>query len=363
MHFIITVLIFIVIFTLYLHLISHYRKSEDLEIYEMDYIHNKGLNDICEKKQPVLFQMRDVYPDFFETMIFRNKLGHTENEVRVKDTDDYVTNPEDIGYIEIKMQTALQLMETDTKSHYITENNATYIEDSKDLYNEFYEMDKYIKPMFVANTKYDVLSGSKGANTPMRYHTNYRQFMAVTNGKLRVKMTCWKSSKYLYPIKDYSEYEFKSRINVWNPQSKFINDYHKIRFIEFDVEPGYVLHIPPYWWWSFKYVEENTSVCGFMYNTPLNIVSNAGDWMKYYIQQFNTEKKLLPTLKNSNHSSSNESSTEIKILQLENGLNTSTQVNALLNATTTANHHFTNPTTSEKDTYDSIEVSIDGKVI
>ncbi len=352
MPFIITILIFIILFILYLHLVSHYRKSEDLEIYEMDYIHSKGLNDVCESKQPVLFNMQDITPEFFEKVVPSEKISSTVNEVKVKDTDDYWRTPEDIHYIDLKIQTAIQLIGTDAKSHFITENNNEFIEESTELYSLYYSMNKYLKPMFVINTKYDICMGSKGAATPLRYHTNYRQFMALTSGRTRVKMTCWKSNKYLYPIKDYSEYEFKSPIHVWTPQAKYKKDYDKIRFIEFDMTPGYVLHIPPYWWWSVQYIEENSSIAGFMYNTPLNIVANGVDWFKYYIQQYNTEHKVANVLNPAN------------MKALDNGdfkkeQEPLTNVEKLLDITNIA----VVPSVEKSNNHDSIEVSIDGKVI
>lgn len=43
MNFLITFLIFILILFLYIHINDQYKKSEDLEIYEMDYTSNMEL--------------------------------------------------------------------------------------------------------------------------------------------------------------------------------------------------------------------------------------------------------------------------------------------------------------------------------
>ena len=43
MNFFITFLIFMIILFLYVHINDQYKKSEDLEIYEMDYISNSEL--------------------------------------------------------------------------------------------------------------------------------------------------------------------------------------------------------------------------------------------------------------------------------------------------------------------------------
>jgi hypothetical protein len=44
-------------------------------------------------------------------------------------------------------------------------------------------------------------------------------------------------------------------VNVWEPQKKYAQEMERIRFLEFDVHPGYVLYIPPYWWYSIKYTK------------------------------------------------------------------------------------------------------------
>ena len=42
---ILSILIFIIIFFLYLHLIDQYKNSNDLELYEMDYTNLNELNE------------------------------------------------------------------------------------------------------------------------------------------------------------------------------------------------------------------------------------------------------------------------------------------------------------------------------
>jgi hypothetical protein len=113
-------------------------------------------------------------------------------------------------------------------------------------------------------------------------------------------MTPWKSTKYLYPIYDYENYEFRSPINVWNPQQKYMNEMDKIKFLEFDVVEGYVLNIPPYWWYSIKYSEEPTLISGFTYNSVMNCLANIPNWGLYFLQQHNIKKRLTKTIDTGN---------------------------------------------------------------
>ena len=290
-----SIAIFIIVLFLYVHIIAQYKRSEDLEIYEMDYINNKQLQEVCDIKQPVLFEFQSVDSTLFEN-INAKVLSNSaiNNDVVVKDTNDYYTesdNPSD--YIILPFQSFNQLTKTDPSAHFITENNDDFVEESG-FTSAFQSSSSYLKPSMIIQTKYDICTGSRGSSTVFRYHNHYRHFLIVTSGKLRVKMTPWKSSKYLHPIKDYDSFEFRSPINVWKPQKKYANDIDKVRFLEFDVETGYVLYIPPYWWYSIQYVtNEDTIVCTATYNSFINIMANTKDWVLYFIQQQNIHKKLL----------------------------------------------------------------------
>jgi hypothetical protein len=290
--------IFIIVLFLYVHIIAQYKRSEDLEIYEMDYTNNSQLQEVCNLKQPTLFEFQSIDPTMMDTI--NSVFVNTNYDVTIKDTNDYyieMTNDapsKSIDSIVLPYPSAKQLMNTDPTSHFITENNEDFIEESGYLSVLQQNINDYLKPSFIVQTKYDICTGSRGASTPLRYHNHYRHFLIVSSGKIRVKMTPWKSSKYLYPIKDYENYEFRSPINAWTPQKKYANDIDKVRFLEFDVMAGYILYIPAYWWYSIQYVPNvDTVVCNVTYNSTINILSNTKDWVLYFIQQQNIHKKLV----------------------------------------------------------------------
>jgi hypothetical protein len=147
----------------------------------------------------------------------------------------------------------------------------------------------------------DLCYGSKGASTPLRYNTDYSHFIYLPKdsvspkGKLTIKMTPYKSRKYLHPIKDYYYYEFYSPINPWDSlsqsQPQYLTDMEKIQWIDIDLYPGNMLFIPPYWWYSIQYAEEETFFYSFKYNTIMNVISNAHNLGYYTIQQYTTQVK------------------------------------------------------------------------
>ena len=298
MDFFITIIVFIIVLFLYIHILDQYKKSEDLEIYEMDYSTNIHLQEVCNVKQPVLFEFKTSCPEIFEEIGLESLLDKGSHDVKVKDTNDYwIPDSTSIDYVTIPFTSFHGLAKTDPRSHFFTENNHDFIEESG-LYSKCSKIDEFIKPNYTAQTKYDIIMGSINTATPLRYHTDNRRFISVCSGKIHVKMTPWKSHKYLHPVKDFENYEFYSSINVWKPQSQYVNEMNKTKFLEFDVYAGYVLFIPPYWWYSIKFSSEpDTIIMGARYNSVMNLVSNIPNITKYYLQQQNITNKTTRILK------------------------------------------------------------------
>ena len=299
MEVLVSIFIFIVIFLIYLHITNQLKKGQDLEVYEMDYTTNTQLQDICDLKQPVLFEFSSIEPFLFETVNSRTIDKLTNGDVICKDINDYYKESTDkrVDYIVLPLQSAVLLMKTDPASHYFIENNDEFVVDSN-YYKAFHKMDVFFKPTFNVKTTNDLCIGSKNAFTPLRYHTNYRQFYAVTSGKIKVKMTPYKNDKYLETVKDYENFEFRSQINVWNPQKRFSANYQRINFLEFNVNAGTVLYIPAYWWYSIQYETDDTILCGFSYNTIVNTIINLPEYFYCFLEQQQNTKKTVKTWEN-----------------------------------------------------------------
>lgn len=293
MNYLIGILIFIVVLITYIHITHQYKRSEDLEIYEMDYTNNTQLQEICDVKQPVLFEFEPICPSVFQNVDLENISNSYGKEIlNIKDTKDYYKSAKDssVDSVHINCANTRKLFNNDAGSHYYTENNGEFLEETG-LVEKVQVVDEYLKPRFTVNTKYDYMSGSAKTCTPLRYHFDYRHYYVVTSGKITVKMTPWKSCKYLHPIKDYDNYEFRSTYNAWeNPTP----DMEKVRFLEYVVEKGSVLYIPPYWWYSIQFAD-NTSLYAITYNSLMNVVAYAPQWGLYFIQQQNIYKKVAKT--------------------------------------------------------------------
>jgi len=309
---IIAIFIFLIILFLYIHIVDQYKRNDDLDILEMDYENNVELQKVCNMRQPFVFEFKMVCDDFFHKLCFDTLLQFKNNELKLKDRKEYFKeNPDSIDHIMLAANSCYKVIEIDSKAHYYTENNEEFVQETG-LQKYFKEVDPYLKPNMTVQTYYDILFGSKKCYTPYRYHNNYRYFLCVTSGRINVKICTYKSRKHLYPIDDYENYEFRSCVDPWRRQEKHKKEFDKLDFLEFDVHEGFMLYIPPYWWYSIRFDTVDTFVTSMTYNTPMNIISNIKPLSMYFLQQMNIHKKILGTAKTAKKPPIEDEKTEIE---------------------------------------------------
>ena len=253
----------------------------------MDYMNSHSLQNTCTVLQPLIFEWNG------NGGVFRPPIKFMENSklvMNVKDTRDFYsnmsTNPD---YISLISASAVKLMRRDTNAHYFSEGNQAFIEDSGLFKKPYYiELERTLRPSYTTSSEYDILMGSKETCLPLRYHTNTRKFIYVASGQIRVKMTVWKNREWLNEYNDYENYDFRSSINVWSMN----NDLEDVlQFLEFDVVAGFILYIPPFWWYSIKYIELDTVLVQYTYSTFVNSIAFLSDNIRYFLQQQNITTK------------------------------------------------------------------------
>ena len=262
------------------------KKGDDLEIYETDFTNNKELNDSANLKQPFIFSFSN-----FDNMLKDISLipDYGSFDVFVKDNRDYYADKPSNSIV-LTLNAADSLMKTDPDEKYYSDGNQHFIEETgiQKYYNQF---DKYLKPTFNVFSKYDVIFGSAGVTTPLIYHTYERRYLYLTSGKMQVKMTPWRSTKYMIVNKDYREYEFSSPQNVWKPQPPYTG-FQKMKFLDFTVHPGHILYVPPFWHYSIQFMkDENNLVHVFNYGSVMNVLSNVFNLGHYYYEKNVSNKK------------------------------------------------------------------------
>lgn len=291
MEIIVSLFVFCIILFLYLHIQFHLKTGNDLEIYEIDQASKDKMEEICDIRQPVLIQLQPD-DDAYKIIHTTNKQILLDNypafEVKIRNNHDISKDTE--LCVPLPLHVATKLFKDDAKSYYFSEGNMDFLQETGAIKNMSYN-DNFLRPNLVSNCYYDVLFASDNLETPFRYDLNYRNYYIVTQGSVKIKLSPPKSSKYLYPINDYENFEFKSPINPWNPQQKFKSDFDKIKCLEIVLTPGKLLYIPAYWWYSFKFSKDSSVSC-LKYRTYMNNIAIIPNIFMYTLQNQNVERKI-----------------------------------------------------------------------
>ena len=306
MELIVSAFIFCIVLFLYLHIQFHLKTSNELEVYEIEQYSKEKIEEICDLRQPVLFDLDETTDKIMHSTKKDSIAEHYPVfEVKMRNAEDI----KNVTYLPLQLKSAIKLCEEDKASVYFSENNSDFLAETG-IIKQFQYNDDFLRPHLVSNCYYDILFGSQGVVTPFRYDINYRNYFMVTQGELRVKMAPPKSSKYLNEIKDYELLEFVSPINSWTPDVKHQADFEKVKCLEIVLLPGKCLHIPAYWWYSFK-LNKDTSVSSCKYRTYMNNVAILPHIGMYLLQNQNVTHRIATTVANA--TANNEASIETKV--------------------------------------------------
>jgi|LauGreSuBDMM15SN_2_FD.fasta_scaffold03256_5 hypothetical protein len=266
-----SIILFIFMIFLYFHVQNQYKTSEFLEIYETDFMSNQELQNTLNLKQPVLFTLSDDYG------ILDKDIVHAHETIVIRDTR------ENIDSIVLNSESALGLIQSDTNGHYFSDNNV-FLTSHEYIQQKCQMLDPFLQPHYCVRTTYDVLFGSRKSYTPMVYHIHSQRFLVIQgnskNSGIRIKMCPWKNTPLLNPIQNYEQFEFYSRMNMFSSK-----DQYNFKILDFVVNPGYILFIPPYWWYSIQYLDTSTCVTSITYSTAMNCISNVKEYAMYLYHQ------------------------------------------------------------------------------
>ena len=293
MHIIYIVLIFCLVLFLYLHVYFQLKTSDDLEIYEIDNPSKDKLEEICDLRQPVLFQFQNER--IFDSCQ-RSTLLDTYGafDVKIRNVKQSAADNEDNVYVPLAFSNALKVVKEDTEQKYLVENNSEFLEETG-LLKSFKYNDAFLRPYMVSNCAYDYLFAAAKTRTPFKYEINYRNYVLATEGELKVKLTQPKSSKYLYQQKDYENFEFRSPLNPWQIQAQYKADFDKIKCLDIVMKKGQILYIPAYWWYSIEFGNE-ASLATFKYKTYMNTVAILPQIVMKLLQTQNVKRNNVATV-------------------------------------------------------------------
>ena len=119
--------IFCLVLFIYLHVQFHLKTSEDLEMYEIDDPSKDKLEEICNIRQPVLFNFDN------QKIVETSNKNYISNhyhafEIKIRNTKDNDTNSE--IYMPLPLHVSVKLFDEDKKSTFFSENNSEFLEET-----------------------------------------------------------------------------------------------------------------------------------------------------------------------------------------------------------------------------------------
>ena len=279
------VIIFIVTLVIYTHIIFHLKKSNDMDIYNINDYLEHNFNDICDHRQPVKFNVGSFEINELDI----KSIVDTHGNFLVNNRTNVFTD-ETLLYREMSMSDAIEECNT-TKDTFICENNNSYMRESG-LYQYLFEFEKHLRPPLTSNVSYDIIFGSENSTTPLRYGLTYRTFLICKSGRVRLKLTPPVNRCYLDTIKDYENFEFRSNYNPWEDNDVV----SKPSFLDVTLSQGDSIYIPAYWWYSIRYDEPDTLIYKISYTTYMSGLTILPEVMLHHLQMMNIRYRVAPSL-------------------------------------------------------------------
>jgi hypothetical protein len=259
---IINLLICCVVLFIYIHIYKHNKTSNYLELYEMENLSKEKLEDVINFKQPLL--LNNYY--------LAKNINMKQSDPNYSLFNVNIYNNNSTNLCKITLRDYYNIISNNNTTNYLSYNNEEFLQETvidKILRNN----DIFFRPPNVCNKNYDIIMGAKNNNTRLKYSIHNRNLLYVSSGLIEVTLCPPKYYKNLHVKKNYETMEFYSQIDIYNVESIYKNDFNKIKFLRLTLGLGQVLVIPPYWFYSIKFLEKHSLVFLNTYNTYINVIS------------------------------------------------------------------------------------------
>lgn len=275
-------LIFCVVLFLYVHVYNHIKTSSYLEVYEIENLSKDKFEDINNFKQPLLLNNY--------TLLTNITMDYLISNYPTFDLNLY--NKQNNSFLKIKMEEFNTIINSDESINYISCNNKDFLEETT-LEKILSSNDSFFRPYNICNKTYDIIMGRKNSASQLKYSINSRNILYLSSGQIEVTLCPPKYYKNLHVKKNYELLDYYSDIDINNIQSIYKNDYQKAKFLRVMLNTDQVLIIPPYWFYSIKFLEENTIVFFNSYRTFTSSIAIIPDLFIQTLQQNNLKLNMI----------------------------------------------------------------------
>jgi hypothetical protein len=275
-------LIFCVVLFVYIHVYNHIKTSSYLEVYEIENLSKDKFEDINNFKQPLLLNNY--------TLLNNITVEYLTSNYPTFDLNLY--NKQSDSFLKIKMEEFESIITSDDSNNYISYDNKEFLDETT-LEKVLSSNDSFFRPYNICNKSYDIIMGRKNSVSKLKYSINSRNILYLSSGQIEVTLCPPKYYKNLHVKKNYELLDFYSAIDINNIQPIYKNDYHKVKFLRVLLNANQVLIIPPYWFYSIKFLEENTIVFFNSYRTFTSSLAIIPDLFIQMLQQNNLKLNMI----------------------------------------------------------------------
>ena len=256
-------LVFVFALFIYIHLLYQWKVSNEIDIPHITLPSKDTLEQVADTHQPFIFERNlnsNIYLEGIESDVNIFKNGESALKVPHK-----------------AMISAVK------KEPYLSEKNFEFLEktgwilDVKKLSNT----DDLFKPHLNWSSQYDILYGNSGVNTELKCPVNGRNYFAVVEGTIELKLCTPRCGDFL---REQGSKSNKSKINPWNPSEEDKISLKECDVILIPLKKGSVIHIPAFWWYSIKF-PEMACVISLSYRTYMNALSQVPDKVHQLLQK------------------------------------------------------------------------------
>ena len=290
MFILINFLVFTISLFLYIHIYFHIKSSNYLEIYEIENISKQNIQDIYNLKQPFTFVYNEDDIEFLNNI----NINYLKENYGNFDIKIYNKNDTNIG-IPMNLITSCDLFEKDISNNYYSEHNNDFLDETT-LYKYLSNSDIFLRPVNNLNKNYDIIFGSVGSYTNLKYSVNFVNILYVIDGDVDIVLTNPTNKKYLH-INDVNEnFEYLSKIDYYNINEKYKKDFNKVKFMNINLKKGTFLNIPAYWIYNIKINTNNTILLNFKYKTYMNGLAILPDFFIKILHDNNIKNNFLKVI-------------------------------------------------------------------
>lgn len=241
------IIVFVIFLFLYIHLLFHWKVSNEIDIPHVTIQNKDRLENVADMRQPFIFE---------KSINSTLHLEGTNHEINIRKMNE--------KSIKVPHKALLSALK---KEPFLSEKNRIFLKHIT-WDKAWLGLSDYLTPHMNWRCDHDILYGSNGVFTNLRYSMNYRNYFYVLDGEIELKLLPPNSSVCIPYKKNLCE----SDINVWEPNDKERESLDKTSTILIPLKKGSIIHIPAFWWYSIK-IPVYSSVLCLSYSTYMNSLS------------------------------------------------------------------------------------------